>query len=171
MATSSSPLTRKPNTELPLAVRGAIVVLKAIDADPNLPFTVSSKQIAQILGVSPGGVNQVYKRACERGFDPSHIGGLVDRHVTTAARSGAPRKMKPSNHEAIAQNISLDRYARKKSVEVLSWRSSSKEHQLISYNDIWRLLTVAGCNKTKPTRMPDLISKMKLARLAFCKTP
>ncbi|EUC47272.1 hypothetical protein COCMIDRAFT_3691 [Bipolaris oryzae ATCC 44560] len=74
-----------PNTNLP--TRAAIVTLKS-------PFGgKSTAQISEITGVPQRTINEIYRRACQRGFDPNApLIKILPEYLEDAPRAGRPRK-------------------------------------------------------------------------------
>ncbi|KAI5926425.1 hypothetical protein F4810DRAFT_537967 [Camillea tinctor] len=69
------------------ATRAIIVALKS-------PFfNMSTRDIHSITGVPERTINNVYKRACDRGFDPqTPILTIKDEWLVDSPRSGRPRR-------------------------------------------------------------------------------
>ena len=167
-STSTAISTRKPGAELPIAVRGAIVALKALALNPEIPVSASSAQIASWFAVSKREVDRLFRQARERQWDPiGQLPLLSNTHVERAARSGAPKKVTQPNREAVAQIVSFDAYAREKTCETIADELTQKRNK-ISTMTVWRLLRTAGFKKTRPTRKPGLTENMQRARLDFC---
>ncbi|EMD88011.1 hypothetical protein COCC4DRAFT_200398 [Bipolaris maydis ATCC 48331] len=74
-----------PNTDL--STRAAIVTLKS-------PFGgKSTAQISTITGIPQRTINEIYRRACRRGFDPNaSIIKILPEYLEDAPRAGRPRK-------------------------------------------------------------------------------
>lgn len=114
-----------PNTNLP--TRAAIVTLKS-------PFGgKSTAQISEITGVPQRTIDAIYRRACQRGFDPNApMIKILPEYLEDAPRAGRPRK-REAVQEATPEKVCHDRNAGEsacadtnvKSPE----RSEEQEHQ------------------------------------------
>ena len=143
-------------------MRALIVTLK------SPVIGLSSADIFAQTRVSVSTVNQIYARAIERGFKPN-IRPLIikDKWVENTPYSGRPRKHTPENTEKVIAKVRKDRYGCEKSCADLTGELSAKGLN-ISAITIWRIFKLAGFNKTKLTRKPGLIKKMKEERLKWC---
>lgn len=142
------------------ATRGIVLYLKATG--------ISNAEITHITGYSQASITQIYKKACDKGFNPeARPLNILNEYVRDAPRSGRPSKTTPENINKVTSLIKLDRYAREKTCHDLS-----NDLKLIgirlSAKTIYNILKAAGFKKTKPTRKPGLTKAMKEARLQFC---
>jgi transposase len=168
-APESAPASRLKGAEVPIAQKGAIVTLKALIEAGTLNIPQSTAFIASIFGITPQGVNQIYRKAKERGFQSQgHLLYLNDSHVSSAPRSGAPKKVTSETTNAIAKLVSLDAYAREKSCEDIAEELLDVGVKL-SPMSVWRMLRQARFKKVKPTKKAGLSEKMRQARLAFAR--
>lgn len=148
-----------PNTDI--ATRATVVALKAIAGK-------TSTDIACLLGLSARGVNKIYAKAIERGFDPNVLPVVIkDEYLADAPRSGRPTKQTEDVKDLIQSKVRRDRYGREKSCADIAGELSDAGIN-ISAITIWRCLRALGFKKTKPTRKPGLTKKMREARLAWC---
>ena len=148
-----------PNTDI--ATRATIVALKAIAGK-------TSTDIACLLGLSARGVNKIYAKAIERGFDPNVLPIVIkDEYLADAPRSGRPTKQTEDVKDLIKSKVRRDRYGREKSCADIAGELSDAGIN-ISAVTVWRCLRALGFKKTKPTRKPGLTNKMREARLAWC---
>ncbi|OOQ82630.1 hypothetical protein PEBR_40468 [Penicillium brasilianum] len=78
-------------------------------------FGVEPRYISDWTGIPTETVKIIYKRAVERGFDPSKRPfTLIDAYVADASRSGRPRKHTPELETTVLAKVRRDRYGREK---------------------------------------------------------
>ena len=86
-----------------MPAHGAIIMLKALDADPNILIQAFSVLLASIFGPTPYGLNSIYERAREKGYNAAVIDNLLNTHMAPAPRSGSLRKMTAENQAIVAE--------------------------------------------------------------------
>lgn len=111
-----------PNTDLP--TRAAIVTLKS-------PFGgKSTAQISAITGIPQRTINEIYRRACQRGFDPNaSVIKILPEYLEDAPRAGRPRK-REAVQEATPEKVCRDRNVRESicaDIDVKSPQRSEKQ--------------------------------------------
>jgi transposase len=127
-------------------------------------FGVEPRHISDWTGIPTETVKTIYKRAIERGFDPSQRPfTLIDAYVADASRSGRPRKHTPELETIVLAKVRRHRYGREKTCAEIA-----SELLDISATTVWRVLRGAGLKKTKPTRKPGLTDRMRTDRLNWC---
>ncbi|EOA80980.1 uncharacterized protein SETTUDRAFT_24493 [Exserohilum turcica Et28A] len=87
-----------PNTDI--STRSFIVALKS-------PFGGrSTREIAEMTGISPRTIDSIYGRACQRGFEPNaRLIKILPQYLEDAPRAGRPRKQEEI-HDATLKNCS-----------------------------------------------------------------
>ncbi|EOA92040.1 uncharacterized protein SETTUDRAFT_84538 [Exserohilum turcica Et28A] len=88
-----------PNTDI--STRSFIVALKS-------PFGgKSTREIAEMTGISPRTIDSIYGRACQRGFEPNaRLIKILPQYLEDAPRAGRPRKQEEI-HDATLKNTSV----------------------------------------------------------------
>ena len=148
-------------THTDISTRALVVTLMS-------PFVgKSTAEISALTGIPPRTIRTIYRRACERGYDPNaSIVKLPVEVLEDAPRSGRPRKQEAVKEEVL-QKVQRDRYGREKTCADLAGDLGLLGHE-VSAVTVWRILKAAGYNKTKPTRKPGLTPKMRQERLEWC---
>lgn len=150
-----------PNTDLP--TRALVVAWKCPSGGK------STQEIMDLTGLPKSTVNDIYKRAIDRGFDPTARPVIIKmEYLIDAPRSGRPSKVKDEETQRlVADKVRKDRYGREKSCATLAGDLGELGVN-ISASSIRRILKSMGFRKTKPTRKPGLTRKMRMERKQWC---
>lgn len=141
---------------LDTGTRAQIVSLKG--------FGHSTDEIHKLLKIPISTINEIYRRAIDRGYNPDADQPiLLLEHVAEAPRTGRPRKQE-QHKEEVFETVCRNRYGREQTCQQISESLDNK----VSASTVWRVLKAARFSKTKPTRKPGLTDAMKKARLEFC---
>lgn len=128
-----------------------------------------TKQVAQITGLKPRTINDIFARAIERGFDPkAHPLAIKDEYLTNAPKSGRPKKQTIEAKEAVLSKVRGDRHGRELTCNDIAGFLGESLGMELSGSTVYRILKTAGFKKTKPTRKPGLTAKMRAERLQWC---
>ncbi|EOA82364.1 uncharacterized protein SETTUDRAFT_79772, partial [Exserohilum turcica Et28A] len=119
------------NTDI--STRSFIVALKS-------PFSgKSTREIAEMTGISPRTIDLIYGRACQRGFKPNaRLIKILPQYLEDAPRAGRPRKQEEI-HDATLKNVRRDRYRREKSCANIASDLSVHGYN-VSSSTVWRVL-------------------------------
>ncbi|KAK2020928.1 hypothetical protein LX32DRAFT_668932 [Colletotrichum zoysiae] len=113
----------------------------------------TADETADILGLTKSTVNRIVARAKKHGFDPSAPSFiLLPKYINDAPRTSRPKKATPSIADLVIQKVCRNRYSREKTY--------------ISASTVYRILQQTGFRKTKPTRKPGLLNRIKQERLS-----
>ena len=134
-----------------------------IQALTLLEFGWKPSEIAKILPFSVRHIYRLRKLAIERGYNPAESRSILIQYVQDAPKAGRPLKATKEKEEEIEKTITLDRYAREKTLNQLG-----NDIGLLA-NTILRILKRLGYRKCKPSMKPGLTQEMKDARYKFCK--
>jgi transposase len=139
-----------------IATRAQALALKLIGR--------SNAEIEEITGIPPRTLQQIYRRAVERGLEPSKTAKLIDIYIVDAPRSGRPTKQTQKLINDVISKVRQDRFRREKSCTKLGTEVGG-----VSSQTGWRILRAAGFRKTKPARKLGLSEDMKTKQLQFAK--
>ena len=123
----------------------------------------SNADIESIMGMQPQTLNALLRKAISRGLNPKESKKILDYHIEDGKHSDQPTKQTKETITDILSMVRGDHYAREKTCTQIIADLRNK----LSNITVWRVLKAAGFQKTKPTRKPSLIPKMKKAQLKF----
>jgi len=113
-------------------------------------------------------LQQIIKRAAERGCDPANSQNWLDEWFLDAFRPGRPSKQASGGIvNQVNRMIRLDRYAREKTFDEIA-ADLGKLGMKASPTTVWRMLKASGNQRTNATFKPGLTPKMKQARPEWC---
>jgi hypothetical protein len=120
-------------------------------------------EIESMTGMQPRTVQLLYKKAFERGFNPTESKTILNHHVEDGKRSGRPTKQTTKLIQNVISKVSCDRYGREKSCTQIAADLAGQ----VSAMTVWRILKAPSFRKTRPTRKSGLTPEMEAARLQF----
>jgi transposase len=137
-------------------IRVQILTLWAIDW--------STKDISQRLGVPPRTIQDLIRKAKDRGYHPHESLRIKKEYYEDRKRSGRPKEITPAIEQAVIQSVTRDRAGREKSSEMLAFEAG------ISISSVLRILHSHGFSISKPPWKPGLTDMMKAKRLDSAST-